>query len=251
MITRRRFLALAALAVPAAVAAEAYCLEPTMLRVRRLRTGDNLGCRLVHFTDFHYKGDAGYAASVIDAINALQADFACFTGDLVEDKAFAPEALDFIRQIKVPVYGNPGNHDYWSGADFREYEKAFAATGGAWLADRALYLPRHDLALIGGGRGMHMLPSSDASRQVLLMHYPMMVEGLKQRRFDLILAGHSHGGQIRLPGWGALVVPYGVGRYDLGLYRTPNGPMHVSSGIGTVYVPLRFNCPPAIALIEA
>ena len=54
----------------------------------------------------------------------------------MEDKRYATEALSVISQIKAPVYGAPGNHDYRSRSRFAEYEQAFAATGGAWLTDR-------------------------------------------------------------------------------------------------------------------
>ena len=58
---------------------------------------------------------------------------------------------------------------------------------------------------------------------VLLIHYPYWVEQLAGLKFDLILAGHSHGGQVRLPFVGAVMVPGGVGQYDLGLFSTPSG----------------------------
>ncbi len=84
-------------------------------------------------------------------INELAPDFVCFTGDLIEDRAFVGEALCFVRQIKAPVYGVPGNHDYSTQAPFAEYEKAFAATGGGWLPARNVTLPKHDLELVGMG----------------------------------------------------------------------------------------------------
>src|SRR4051794_4567316 len=138
MMTRRKFLGLAALALPAAAGADARWVEPTALRVRTLNRGQTH--RFVHFTDFHHKGDTRYAADVVRAINELAPEFVCFTGDLVEEPAFAAEALDFIRLIKAPVYGSPGNHDYRCGVSFAEYERAFGATGGAWLVDRAIVL---------------------------------------------------------------------------------------------------------------
>jgi uncharacterized protein len=65
-----------------------------------------------------------------------------------------------------------------------------------------------------------------------------------------MLAGHSHGGQVRLPGIGPLIVPFQVGRYDLGLFQTKAGPLYVSSGIGWFMWKLRFNCRPEIAVFE-
>ena len=184
-------------------------------------------------------------------INALAPEFICFTGDLVEDARFAPAALDFIRQIARPVYGCPGNWDYNSGADFKEYKKAFGATGGAWLMDRSVVMKKHNLELIGMGlRGVHVLGESKAERRILLIHYPIQDDRLNGRRYDLILAGHSHGGQVRLPFYGALVLPYGVGRYQQGRYDSLGGPLYVNVGIGTYMFPVRFNCRPEITVVN-
>jgi len=146
-LTRRKFLGLTALALPAAFGVDVALIEPTNLRIVQRRLSANARTRFVHFTDFHHKGDNGYAAKVVRTINQLKPQFACFTGDLVEHKSFAPEALDFIRQIGCPVYGIPGNHDYWSRASFADYDRAFSATGGAWLVDRSIVLPEHELEL--------------------------------------------------------------------------------------------------------
>lgn len=250
-ITRRKFLGLTALALPAAFGANARFIEPTSLRVTKLDLPGGRGdCRFVHFTDFHYKGDAAYAAEMVRTINELAPEFVCFTGDLVEDARFAPEALGFIQQIRAPVYGSPGNHDYWSQVPFPEFERAFEATGGAWLVDRSLVLPAHDLELIGmGSRGPLAFTSACASRRLLLMHYPGPAGKFHEYRFDLILAGHSHGGQVRLPFLGALIVPHGVGPYDLGYYETPGGPLYVNAGIGTYRIPVRWNCRPEITVV--
>jgi predicted MPP superfamily phosphohydrolase len=250
-ITRRKFLGLTALTLPAALGADARFIEPTSLRVTKLAVPGSPGdCRFVHFTDFHHKGDASYAAEVVRTINELAPEFVCFTGDLVEDVRFAPEALGFIEQIRAPVYGSPGNHDYGSGVSFPLVEQAFAATGGAWLVDRSVVLPKHDLELIGMAReGIDAVTEQRASRRLLLMHYPGTANELRGQRFDLILAGHSHGGQVRLPFLGALIVPDGVGPYDLGFYDTPGGPLYVNAGIGTYRIPVRWNCRPEITVV--
>ena len=250
-LTRRQFLGLGLVALPAAAGIDGRFAEPTWLRVTHFDLNPNPTCRFVQFSDFHYKGDAGYAAEVIRTINGLAPDFVCFTGDLVEDKRFAPPALDFIRQIERPVYGCPGNWDYGSGADFREYEKAFQATGGKFLEDRSVVLPRQNLELIGMGlRGVHRLEEAKAPRRVLLIHYPIQADRLEGRRYDLILAGHSHGGQVRIPFYGAPVLPYGVGRYKKGRYESLGGPLYVNVGIGTYMYNVRFHCRPEITLVR-
>src|SRR5262249_15350312 len=151
----------------------------TWLQVTHFDLNPNPSCRLIHFSDLHYKGDADYAAKVIETINQLEPEVVCFSGDLVEEARFAPAALDLIRQIKRPVYGCPGNWDYGSGANFRDYEKAFRATGGDWLEDTGVILPQHQLQLIGiGMRGEHVLPKPQAARRILLIHYPMQADRL-------------------------------------------------------------------------
>src|SRR2546423_528094 len=247
-ITRRRFLGLSALALPAVLGADSAAFETTSLRVTKLRHGPG-NCRFVHFSDFHYRGDAEYAAEVVRTINQLAPDFVCFTSDLVEEARFALEAFEFIRQIKFPVYGCPGNHDFQSGVAHSSFVDVFSATGGAWLADESAVLGAHTLELVGfGRRSIHAFKEPRAERQILLLHYPQMANGLG-RRFDLILAGHSHGGQIRLPFYGALVLPKGVGHYEHGYYETPGGPLYVNAGIGTYRIPFRWNCPPELTLI--
>jgi predicted MPP superfamily phosphohydrolase len=84
---------------------------------------------------------------------------------------------------------------------------------------------------------------------VLLMHYPAWVTSLSAT-YDLILSGHSHGGQVRLPFIGPLVVPFGVDQYDLGWFKTAAGKMYVGPGIGWFHLPIRFNCRPEITVIE-
>jgi predicted MPP superfamily phosphohydrolase len=253
MITRRKFLALGlgTLAFPAGITAQA-CIEPRQLQVKKLTLTPGGSVRFVHFTDFHYKGDADYAEHVVRTINKLAPEFVCFTGDLVEDKRFAPAALEFIRGIKAPVFGAPGNHDYRSGSPFPLIRDTFAATGGDWLVDRATVLPQRDLELVGmGAVGIHALRAPLATRRILLLHYPEMADTLGGPRFDLILAGHSHGGQVRLPFFGAPFLPWGVGPYDLGYFETKGGPLYVNSGIGTYQIPWRFNCRPEVTLITS
>jgi uncharacterized protein len=82
----------------------------------------------------------------------------------------------------------------------------------------------------------------------------MKFRKISRRRFllgaALLLAGHSHGGQVRIPFYGPVVVGFGVDEYDLGLFQTSAGPLCVNPGIGWFSFPYRFNCRPEITLIE-
>jgi predicted MPP superfamily phosphohydrolase len=114
--SRRHFLltlGTACAGAPVATVADAKWIEPTRLKVRRLRIGDGRSAyRLVHFTDLHYKGDRAYAESVVKTINSFSPDLVCFTGDIMEHTQFLPEALEILSGIKSPMFGVPGNHDF-------------------------------------------------------------------------------------------------------------------------------------------
>jgi len=201
----------------------------------------------------HHKGDTGYLESVIQKINALSPEFVCFTGDLIEKTQYLDEALKILSRIKSPLYGVPGNHDYWSHAPFNVIAKCFSGTGGAWLMDENRLVAGGSINIIGATctSANDRLPSLDPkARNILLMHYPAWFKRLRDQKFNLMLAGHSHGGQVRIPFYGALVVPFGVDEYDLGLFQTNLGPLYVNSGIGWFHINVRFNCRTEITVIE-
>ncbi len=160
--SRRAFLATGLLAAPCVVVADAMWLEPQWVRIRRLRlTQDAPAQRFVHFTDLHHKGDRAHTQSVVDKINSLKPDFVCFTGDIMEEGKFLPEALEILSGVKAPMYGVPGNHDYWSRAPFGDITKCFASTGGAWLVDQQRVIAGGKINLVGMARlgpGIRCLP---------------------------------------------------------------------------------------------
>jgi uncharacterized protein len=252
--TRRRFLLGLFLGTPWVVIADLRLIEPTWLKVRQIQlTREKPMHRLIHFTDLHYKGDRDYGNALVKRINALSPDFVCFTGDLIEESKFLPEALEILSGIKAPLYGVPGNHDYWSKVSFETIAKTFEASGGAWLMDDHRSVAGGKINLIGASCATHRqapVATRPDAKNVLLMHYPAWVNQLGELKLDLMLAGHSHGGQVRIPFFGPIMVPFGVGEYDLGLFQTPCGPLYVNPGIGWFPVPLRFNCRPEITVFE-
>jgi len=253
-ISRRRFLTAALLSSPLLAVADAKWLEPGWIKTRRVRLGHGKPAhRFVHFTDIHHKGDRAYLQSVVKKINALAPEFVCFTGDVIEETKHLPEALEIFAGIKSPLYGVPGNHDYWSKAPFDGIAKCLAATGGAWLLDEQRVSADGKFSFIGAtclSASQPAIPANPATLSIFLMHYPAWVEKLGAEKYDLILAGHSHGGQVRLPFYGPLFVPFGVGAYDMGMFPTVRGPLYVNPGIGWFPVPIRFNCRPEITVFE-
>jgi len=250
--------------VPALVAADARGLEPKWLTTRHVRIGNRTTHRVVHFTDVHHKGDRAYLQAVVTQINALSPDFVCFTGDLIEETRHLAEALELFAGIKSPVYGVPGNHDYWSNAPFDGIAKCFAGTGGAWLLDQQQVTGDGKFSIIGatclkwqptfagatGSSSQTSIHANPTTRNILLMHYPSWVKKLGGQKFDLVLAGHSHGGQVCLPLYGPVYVPFGVDEYARGLFHTDAGPLYVNPGIGWFPVPIRFNCRPELTVFD-
>lgn len=251
---RRKFLAAMLLPSPLLAIADAKWLEPTWLKIRRVRLWQGKPThRLVHFTDVHHKGDRAYLQAVVNKINALSPDSVCFTGDLIEEPGHLAEALQLLAGIKSPVYGVPGNHDYWSKVVFDGITKVFDATGGGWLLDQQRVTRDGKFSIIGATCRSSKHPPlqlNPATRNILLMHYPAWVQKLGGTKYDLLLAGHSHGGQVRIPFYGPVYIPFGVEQYDMGLFHTSCGPLYVNPGIGWFPWPVRFNCRPEITVFD-
>lgn len=251
--SRRRFLKSGLIATPICLGGavvNATCIEPEWLKIEHIRLKEG-GRKIAHFTDLHYRGDTAYLKRVVDAINKENPDIACFTGDVVEEAKFFAPALEILKQIKAPLYGIPGNHDYWAKVDFDLAHQVFAAQGGRWLMDESVAVADGAVNLVGvtgNKRPNWELPQRGLN--ILLSHYPNWVEKISGARFDLILAGHSHGGQVRLPGVGALLTPSGVGKFEIGMFQTSAGPMYVNPGIGYFYANVRFCCRPEVTIFE-
>jgi predicted MPP superfamily phosphohydrolase len=230
----------------------AFGIEPRWLAVRVVRLVPEPSLRIVHITDLHYAGDRAYLERVVSRVNATSPDLVCFTGDLVEVPEFLDEALALLSEVRRPMFGVRGNHDAFAPEADGKVKACFRATGGRWLLDEEVTALAGRLRVFGSTgrtRAIAGLPQG-ATCSLLLVHDPGVVRHLQGLRFDLILAGHTHGGQVRLPGRGALLDLPVVGAHDRGLFQTPVGPLHVNPGLGTFFLPVRFGCRPEIAVIE-
>jgi predicted MPP superfamily phosphohydrolase len=281
-IARRQFLVRSTIGalgvVTGGVGGYASLVEPERLR---LRTYDipirNLprefdGLRIVHISDTHYGPYTrlSYLESVVAKVNDLKPDLVFLTGDYVHYTPLAVNAgihlFASLRKCQA-IVGVLGNHDHWEGVE--ACRMAFEKAGLPLIDNRRLFLTPgglshthiegHSLCLAGVGDlwedtvsfkdALHDVP--ETVPRLLLSHNPDAAESLDPAfRVDLMFSGHTHGGQVNLPGLGAVVTPskYGA-KYLGGLCRGPRCPVVVSRGIGLAGIPARFRVPPELGVI--
>jgi uncharacterized protein len=277
-VSRRKFLKLSVggvvgLGVPTVLGgAYATNIEPEALEITRLYIAlRNLpkpfdGMTLVQISDLHM-GDwmtSRRLLDIVQRVNALQPDIIAITGDFVSggNPDMAVEMGRVVSQLtaRERIFAILGNHDYWMNRSIPVRE-ALADAGNIQLLlnahvpiernDQTLYLTgiddvwehqhRPDDALNG-------IP--DGAPVIALVHEPDFADELiKRRQVGLQLSGHSHGGQVRLPGLGAIRLPWLGQKYDMGLYNLNGMALYVNRGLGMVRPHVRFNCRPEITHI--
>lgn len=221
------------------------------------------GLTIAHLSDFHHSAvvPREHVRRAVDLANSLGADLLLLTGDYVtgDPVYIAPVATELSR-LRAPrgAYAVLGNHDHWVDAPaitaalgdigIRVLRNASAPiAGGLWLVGvDDIWVDAADLPAALAG-----VPAN--APRILLVHNADFMERaeVQEHRFDLVLAGHTHGGQVRLPGRGALIVPSRYGqKYAGGLVSLPHALVYVSRGIGLVSPPVRFLCRPEIAFIR-
>ncbi len=231
-------------------------VESKWLRIASVRIGADAPVRFVQISDIHYTGDRKYLQSVVRRVNELEPEFICITGDIVESREMLEGALAILSGLSAPVFSVPGNWEYLSNISFDPVKEFCAATGGRFLLNESANFGS-DVTIVGldyhvSGRADLEKAFAEANdrRVLLLVHGPAAINRLGDRKVALAIAGHSHGGQLRLPLIGATVLPDQVGRYVRGLYQTPNGPLYVNVGVGTTIIHARFLCRPEITVFE-
>jgi len=257
-LLRRSFLRVV-VALVSLCAAAGLCIlyaryvEPTWISVKTVTLSDSPTITLIHISDTHYKGNRDYLTEVVDIINTTEADFVCFTGDLVEEKEHLSECIAILSKINKPLYGIPGNHDEWAQVQKEDIGEHFSATGGAWLTNGDTTAYSNKVILVGECPSDDDLLDKSAipiMKTILLSHYPSTIESIPKDTYDLVLAGHTHGGQVCIPFIGNPVLSETDSKYARGLFHTEAGLLYVNSGIGTFFWPVRFLCRPEITVIE-
>ena len=214
------------------------------------------GVRIAHLSDFHLgvpSLGAVAARRAVGWVAGRRPDLVCVTGDLLSRARGEPELLRLLERLGHP-YVVLGNHDWALSRDPFSQPAALARLEhGTLLADTVerVELRGRSVELAGVdprswlGRRTSNFPPSDADLRILLCHFPQVFDRVDPGRFQLILAGHLHGGQIVLPyGVGRLLLAHPRAPYAQGVFRRGGTTMHVSPGLGTTFVPFRFAARP-------
>jgi len=271
--------------VGAGTPAYATLIEPNMLRVRRLSVPINdlpdslVGLRIAHVSDTHLgpRVPESMVAAAYERVAALSPDIVAHTGDHYHDgsteidRAGAACAV-FTRAATIGSLGVLGNHDYWG--DPNRMLGALGRAGVRMIDNDRVWIDARTRSIRSthpAGPSLRILGLGDLTDGVVdphrayrdgaddptlvLAHNPDTAELAFYRdplgpRCDLMLAGHTHGGQVRIPVLGTPIVPSDYGqRYAGGLCTGPRFPVHVSRGVGMSILPVRVGVPPEITLI--
>lgn len=221
------------------------------------------GFRIVQITDLHLEplGVPGLLKTVVDTINGLKPDMVVMTGDYItHDASNLVNLAEPLADLKVPagIFACNGNHDLWAGVS--KVSKALGQHGVKYLVNDGVGFQRQNESLwvagldsIWGGspRLSKALAGSPANAgAVILMHEPDYADLISRTPKPLLqLSGHTHGGQVCLPGGRPLRLPAWGKKYAKGLFDVGNIKLYVNRGIGCLDVPVRFACPPEITEI--
>ena len=221
------------------------------------------GLRLVHITDLHWDvyTNAARMHAVFDEITALKPDLVVLTGDLITHyRRHIDPCTDALARLRarLGVFAVLGNHDHWASGRLVTdalrkrgvhvlVNEHVLVDGGLWLVgvdDPHLQFSDLDKALDG-------IADDDGRPRLLLAHSPdIMAEA--EGRVDVVLTGHTHGGQVSFPVVGPLLraTRREAGRsFVQGMKRAGSTLCFTNRGLGTVLIPIRFNCRPEVAVI--
>lgn len=237
------------------------------LAIRRLPDAF-VGFRIVQISDLHFREftEPWFAELAVERINSLQPDLVLFTGDLVTDGPrdwpfawrAAGEAAEILSRLKAPQrFAIPGNHDDVVGVS--HVVDALQAHGTPVLLDKHVAIERGGdrFWLCGTQDALYNNPDYDRAIPYgvqepvfLMIHEPDMAHLIAPHKYgkviDAMFCGHTHGGQVRLPGIGPLQLPELGRMYVQGRYQVGSIQLYVNRGLGTTGLPFRLNCRPEI-----
>ncbi len=239
--------------------ANSLSLERVAIKLQRLPKPLD-GLTIIHLSDTHHSPFTSleHIERAVKIANRLKPDMFVLTGDYVshERKYIAPVA-EVLGNLKSEfgTFACLGNHDHWTDADLVTH--LFRGEGITMLINEGLRFEARGSSFWLAGVDDHMVGRTDLKAalngsfpdemKMLLAHNPVIFRRAARRGVDLTLSGHTHGGQIRVRDTEKNIIPR---RRKAGLYRRYDSQIYITRGIGTVVLPVRYQCPPEISLLE-
>jgi len=219
------------------------------------------GFKIIQLSDIHHSPftSLDHIERTVKVANRLKPDMFVLTGDYVshEREYIAPVAATLGKlKAKYGIHACLGNHDHWTDADLVTH--LFRGEGINMLVNEGQRLEARGASFWLCGVDDHMVGKTDVpaslvgsfpdEMKLLLAHNPLIFREAAKLGVDLTLSGHTHGGQIKLRDDEKRLWP--SRRLKAGLHTRRNSQIYITRGIGTVVVPMRYQCPPEITLLE-
>ena len=267
-LSRRRFLTAGTGLVGGLFLGKACWYEPRTFVVEKLQLSvakipPGPGLRIVHLSDLHLRSLSNHFAAAATTINELRPDLILLTGDYLDQARKLEGVLDFVRLLRSAggIFAVQGNWEYWARLEGEPLRRQLAKEGVELLINerRDLLIRGIPLSILGidypsASHGLEKIQQAATSNRlnIVLSHVPAFGHDRLASVADLILSGHTHGGQIRLPYIHPFYLPRFSAPFVSGLYRATDNhiPLYVNRGMGTSVLPVRLFCQPEIALLE-
>ncbi|MGI0023637.1 MAG: metallophosphoesterase [Nitrososphaera sp.] len=243
------------------------------------------GYKILHVSDIHFDEKTRNNKTLWDQLHSDEADLVVITGDFITEERYVNSLIEYLRDLKAKdgILAILGNHDYaflTMAQHFRHYVMKRPYVQNNWKrlvsllekigikvlinnfeilktsAGASLFIEGTDDPVLGSPKISGSSPEYESSDlKILLSHSPDILYSseLKKKKFELLLCGHTHGGQVSLPGIGPLITGtrHARRKESHGTFKASDGMfVNVSSGIGHSLLPIRINCPPELVLIE-
>jgi predicted MPP superfamily phosphohydrolase len=222
------------------------------------------GYTIAHLTDIHFDEHISpkYFEEVVEKVNEFEPDLIAITGDVIDKvtpDSFDPLISNVLDKLVAEdlVCISPGNHDHWEGID--RFHQILSQTRLTVLDNKVTTIHRGnqrlhicgiDSWMEGKDRIEEVIPNiTEADCAILLAHEPGFANiSVTTGLFSLQLSGHTHGGLVKIPFYGPIIIPLHGRQYPEGLYLINGMYLYTNRGVGTGFFHVRFNCRPEVAI---
>ena len=242
--------------------AEANSLSVERIEIRLERLPKRLeGFRLIHLSDIHHSPftNIEHISRAVKVANSLKPDMFVLTGDYVSHHTeYIKPVAEVLGKLESEfgTFACLGNHDHWTDPEL--VTKSFRSENINVLVNEGIRFEARGASFWLAGVDDYMVGKTDLptalrgafpdEMKLLLAHNPVIVRQAARYAVDLVLSGHTHGGQVKLREDEKQV--FAKRRLKNGLHRRKDTQIYITRGIGTVVLPIRYQCPPEISLIE-